>query len=363
MKKIRVPLKDRSYDILIGDGLLKKSGTILRSLDIGLDAYIITNGTLRKLYGKALERSIETSGLTAKFETVPDSEKAKSANVALRIIDRLIAYDKRRRLFIIAFGGGVIGDLAGFVAAAYKRGVPYAQIPTTLLAQVDSAIGGKVAIDLPIAKNLIGAFHQPKIVISDISLLGSLSQRELRTGLAEVIKYGVIKDARLFRFIEENYKKILGLDKKALEFIISRSSGIKAGVVEADEFDKKGLRAILNYGHTLGHAIEAAAHYSKKYNHGEAVAIGMVLASEISIRLHLIKKEEAARVKNLLRAVGLPTRISAVKFNDIRASYIHDKKFIRGENRLILPTRIGRVRVVNNVPDPVIRDVIKDSLA
>jgi len=209
MKKIRVNLKDRSYDILIGESLLKGCGPILNRLDIGKDAVIVTNKYLLGLYGTILARSLKRAGISVRFELVPDSERAKSNRTAIELINRIAGYDKGKRLFIIAFGGGVIGDLAGFVAAVYKRGVPYVQIPTTLLAQVDSSIGGKVAIDTPIAKNLIGAFYQPRLVLSDISLIKTLSKRQIRNGIAEILKYGVIKDRNLFEYLKKNHKKIL----------------------------------------------------------------------------------------------------------------------------------------------------------
>ena len=362
MKKIRVNLKERSYDILIGPSLIRRTGVLLKRLDIGKDAVVITNKNLLGLYKKPLESSLIASGFTVRFETVPDSERAKAASIATNVIDRISKYDKRKAIFIIAFGGGVVGDLAGFVAAVYKRGIPYVQFPTTLLAQVDSAIGGKVAVDLPIAKNLIGAFYQPRLVISDTSLIKSLSSRQIKSGLGEVIKYGVIKDKKLFEFLEHGYKKVLKADPHSLEYIVSRSSRIKAAVVSKDEFDNKGVRAILNFGHTIGHAIEAASGYSARYNHGEAIAIGMVIASDISCKLGMMKTFELARIEGLVRRLGLPTDIKGLKFSSIYESHLHDKKFLRGRNRLILPLGIGRVKVVEDVPDNVIREAVKDHL-
>jgi len=359
MKKIRVFLKERSYDILIGDGLIDDCGNLLKRLDIGRDAVCISNKNLLSLYRARLEKSLKKSGLTVHFELVPDSEKAKSITVATRLINRISSYDKHKDVFIIAFGGGVIGDVAGFVAAAYKRGIPYAQIPTTLLAQVDSAIGGKVAVDLDVAKNLVGAFYQPKIVISDISLIRSLPARQIRNGLAEIVKYGIIKDKELFKFLEANYKKILGLHKNALEYVVLRSAEIKAAVVAKDEFDKKSVRAILNYGHTFGHAVEAASGYSAMYNHGEAVAIGMVIAARIALNLGLIKLDEVLRIEGLIKKIGLPSNIKKLRISDIYEAHLRDKKFVHGKNRLILPTGIGSVKVVEGVPDPVIKSVLK----
>ena len=362
MRIVRVRLKNRSYDIVIGRALLKKAGAILKRLGIGKDAVVITNRRLLKLYRKPLEDSFKAAGLSVRFELVPDSEKAKDPAVALGLIKRISAYDRLKEIFVVAFGGGVVGDLAGFVAAVYKRGVPYAQFPTTLLAQVDSAIGGKVAVDLPVAKNLVGAFYQPRIVLSDISLLKSLSKRQLKNGLAEVVKYGVIKDRSLFGFLEKNHKKILKCDKRALEYVVARSGRIKAAVVEKDELDKKGIRAILNYGHTLGHAIEAASGYSGRYNHGEAVAIGMVLAAEISSRLGMMRRAEAERIAALIRGLGLPTDIKGLEFSRIYEAHLHDKKFVRKVNRFVLPVRIGKAKVVEGVTRSVIKSVLKKHL-
>ena len=355
----KVHLRDRSYDIVIGDGLLKKVGGILKKLDIGQDAVVITNERLLRLYRRPLEKSLTEGNFTVHFETVPDSEKAKSAAIATRLIDRISKRDKRKSIFIIAFGGGVVGDLAGFVAAVYKRGIPYIQIPTTLLAQVDSAIGGKVAIDLSVAKNMVGAFYQPKTVISDVSVLKSLSTAQLRNGLAEIIKYGIIEDAGLFSFLEANYTKILKRDRNTLEHIIKRSARIKANFVERDELDKKGVRAMLNYGHTIGHAIEAACGYSSRYNHGEAIAIGMIVAARISQQLGLMHKGPADRIERLIKSAGLPTKIEGLRFEDIYESHLHDKKFSRNKNMFVLPTRIGKARVVEGVSDSVIRSVLK----
>lgn len=359
MRRIRVKLKDRSYDIVIGRHLLEKTGALLKRLGIGHDAIVITNGILRRLYANTLVRSLTGSGFTTRLEIVPDSEKAKSERIAATLINRIAAYDTRKNVFIIAFGGGVVGDLAGFVAALYKRGIPYVQLPTTLLAQVDSAIGGKVAIDLPVAKNMVGVFYQPKIVVSDISLLGTLPERQMRSGLAEVIKYGVIKAPSLFRFLEKNYRKVLEGDRDALEYVVWRSSLIKARLVEADELDRKNLRVILNYGHTIGHAIEAAASYSGRYNHGESIAIGMVAAARISLAMGIMPAGEADRISSLIGSCGLPTRVKGPAFSDIYKAHLHDKKFANSQNRFVLPRRIGRVRVVEGVNEDIVRKAIK----
>ena len=360
MKKIRVSLKDRSYDILIGSGLIKHSGRMLKKLGIGADAFIITSRPIARLYAKTLCNSLHRSGISTHLSYIPDGEKAKNTKTAFALIRSLSDFDKRKRPFVIALGGGVTGDIAGFVASVYKRGIPYVQIPTTLLAQVDSSIGGKVAIDLPVAKNLVGAFYQPRAVISDILTLKTLPARQVRNGLAEVIKYGVISDRPLFEFIEKNAARCASLDGKALEFIIARSAAIKARVVEKDELDRKGLRAVLNYGHTIGHAIESASGYRKSYSHGEAISVGMVAAARIAVLLGILEASHASRIEALLKKMGLPVRLKGISFRALRRSYIHDKKFIHGVNRFILPVKIGGVKVVEGVSDTAIKKTIEE---
>ncbi len=300
MSRLKLKLKKQSYDIVIGAGTLGLLGKYLKKLDIGRDAYIITNAFLKNKYGSELKRGLLKSGFTVKFRTVPDTEKSKSIETAASLIKDITAYDKKKKIFIIAFGGGVVGDLAGFTASIYRRGIPYIQVPTTLLAQVDSSIGGKTAVDLSQGKNLVGAFYQPRLVFADTTLLKSLDNRQVRAGLAEVIKYGVIKDIRLFKFMEDNHKDILSLKPRALEFIITRCGKIKADVVSLDEKEEKGIRTILNFGHTIGHAIEAASGF-KGYNHGEAIALGMLAASDISVKLGLTNNTTAQRIENLIK--------------------------------------------------------------
>jgi len=362
MKKIRVLLGKRSYDILIGRGLIDECGRIIKGLKIGTDAVVITNSRVAALYKKALERTLKKSGFTVRFELIADSERAKSLSTAGKILERISRYDVNRRIFIIALGGGVVGDLAGFVASVYKRGIPYVQIPTTLLAQVDSSIGGKAAVDLSVAKNLVGSFYQPRAVISDVSAIGTLSSRQIRNGLAEIIKYGVIRDASLFAYLENNYKRILALDGGALEHIVHRSGKIKAGIVARDEFDRESVRAVLNYGHTIGHAVEAGAGYSGRYNHGEAVALGMVAAGRIAAALGLIKEPDAGRVEKLIKNIGLPVLIKGVSASKIYDAHLHDKKFSGGKNRFVLATKIGSVKIVDGVAGSIILDALKSCI-
>lgn len=357
MKKIIVKLGDRSYPVIIGYQNFSRIGSFLNSIKIGKDAVVITNSFLKKKFGILLAKNFMRSGYTVKFELVPDTEKSKSTKEVFSLINRIGKYDAKKRLFIVALGGGVIGDLAGFVAAIYKRGINYIQVPTTFLAQIDSAIGGKTAIDLSVGKNLVGAFYQPKMVFSDVALLKSLDKKQLRSGLAEAIKYGVIKDRQLFEFIEKNYKNILSLNKKALEFIVWRCSLIKSKIVSLDEKEHRGIRTILNYGHTIGHALETIGGY-KRYSHGEAVALGMIAAARISRKMNLINSRDRLRIEQLIFKVGLPTNIKKINKAKLLTVLSRDKKFIRGRNRFVLPVSIGKVIVRENIPLAVINDVL-----
>lgn len=361
MRKLTVNLGRRSYDIVIGYKVLPEFGRLLRKLKIGSDAVVVTNPYIRKLYGDRLENSLKEEGFSVRFEEVPDSETSKSDKMCLNLIKRIALYDEQRTLFIIAFGGGVIGDLAGFLASIYKRGIPYVQLPTTLLAQVDSSIGGKVGIDLTYGKNLIGAFYQPRLVFSDISLLKSLNLRQLRSGLAEVIKYGIIQDENLFRYIEKRYSGILKLNENDLIYVVLTSSKIKARIVEEDETDTGGKRMLLNLGHTIGHAIEAASKYAH-YSHGEAIAIGTVCAAQIAKYLGLLSPDSFQRIENLILKVGLPVKIQNVKLTEILKAQLHDKKFIGRKNRFVLPAGIGKAEVRENVPLEMVKKVIKSRL-
>ena len=361
-QSVRVSLKNNPYNILIGHGLISRAGAILKKLPVGKNALVVTNKSLARLYGKKLKDSLSKSGIDCKILLTPDSEKAKSDRVFISLLNKMGSCDRNKMPFLVALGGGVVGDLTGFAASVYKRGVPYIQIPTTLLSQVDSAIGGKTAIDLPAAKNLAGTFYQPRVVISDTSLLKSLPARQIRSGLAECIKYGVIKDSGLFEYLEKNYKKALALDKDALRHIISRCSRIKATVVASDEFDKKNKRIILNYGHTIGHAIESACGYSPRYSHGEAIAIGMLCASRISSKLGILKWHDVSRIESLIKKCGLPAKIRGLKLQRIYNALLRDKKFVSGKNRLVLPVRIGKASVVEGVKRSVIIDSIKVSM-
>lgn len=361
MKKIRLRLdKKRSYDIIIGEGVISRLGEFIKRLGLGSDAVIITNPVVYAIHKNALKKAFVPGRFNVTSLTIPDAETSKSNREVVRLIESLVKADKARPFFIAAFGGGVVGDVAGFVASIYKRGVPYIQIPTTLLAQADSAIGGKVAIDLKVAKNMVGAFYQPRLVISDTSFLRTLTPRQIRSGLGEVIKYGAIEDVKLFSFLENNIQKILKLDRRCLEHIVYRSSRIKARITQKDEYDKKGIRAKLNYGHTIGHAIEAASGYSKAYSHGEAVGIGMIAAAEISCKMGILKRPHLLRLSELIKKAGLPVKISErLKIEKIMEAQSRDKKILRGVNRFVLPVRIGDVRIYEGVPKRLIEDCLK----
>ncbi len=362
MKIITLHLKHCPYQIATGSGILGDLAAHIRRLAIGTDAYIITNAAVKRRFGSRLQKALASSAISAKFRLIPDSERSKSMDTAYAVLKDLARYDKNKRLFIIAFGGGVVGDLSGFVASVYRRGTAYVNIPTTLLAQVDSAIGGKTAVDLPEGKNLIGSFYQPRLVFSDIELLKTLGAKQLRAGLAEVIKYGIIKDAPLFSYLETHFKDILSLRKGALEFIVARCSSIKAGFVELDERDERGVRAFLNFGHTIGHALEAACGY-KGYTHGEAVALGMLVAADISEALGLTDARAVERIDSLIAGTGLPVQIRGLTLNAIIKAHYHDKKFIGVTNRFVLLRSIGHSCLVKNIPLDIIKDAVRKRLA
>ncbi len=362
-KEIKLRLAGRSYTITISRNLMGRLGWFLKRLDLGSDFIVITTPRLAALYRTSLQKSLAKEGLSFRVELIPDSERAKSERVVARAIESISSFDRGRSAPIVAFGGGVAGDVAGFIAAIYKRGIPYVQVPTTLLAQVDSAIGGKVAIDLPVAKNLVGAFYQPRAVLSDISVLKSLPARQVRSGLAEVIKYAVIKDKDFFVYLEKNLERAIGLDEDVLEQIVARCSAIKAGIVERDECDKKGIRMVLNYGHTIGHAIEAASGYSKRYSHGEAIAIGMVAANRIAAHMGMLREAERARIEELIRRAGLPEKTEGLSMKKVFEAHLHDKKFSAKTNRFVLPMRIGKVKIVAGVEERLVVQALRGCAA
>lgn len=358
MNTVPVRLKNNSYPIVIGSGILSNLPGILKKLKIGHDAVVITDRSVEKLYAKKVAAVLNGKGFSVKDFSVAAGEKSKSADVAIRLVEEIAAYDVNREIFILALGGGVVGDLAGFVAAIYKRGIPYVQMPTTLLAQIDSAIGGKVGVDLSVGKNLAGAFHQPKAVFSDVHFLTTLDERQIRNGLAEAVKYGVIVDRALFAYLEKNYARFLSLDQEVLTKVVLACSRIKADVVSKDEKETKGLRTILNFGHTLGHALENAAGYHR-YHHGEAVALGMRMAAHISCRKGMLSSQDALRLNRLLSLIGLPETFANVPQDKILNAMRHDKKFVAGKNRFVLARRIGSVAVVSGISMPLVQEAIR----
>jgi 3-dehydroquinate synthase len=362
LSRISVNLKERSYDIFTGFNQLRSLGNLVKRLNLGTHAVIITNPKIKKLYQAKLSPGLNKNKIKTTYIEVPDSEKAKSLKYLNSSIEKIVKLDLKTRLFIVTLGGGVVGDLGGFIAAVYKRGIPYIQIPTSLLAQVDSSIGGKVAVDLPQGKNLLGAFYQPRMVFCDSSFLQTLSSRQLKTGLAEVIKYGIIADKQLFEFLEHNYHKIFKLEKNALNYIINQSAAIKAKVVSLDEREEKGLRTILNYGHTIGHAIEAACEYGTNYTHGEAISVGMICAAEIAHHLKLCSLKTLGRIESMIAITGLPIHIKNVSLAKIMKTYLHDKKFINAKNRFVLPVDIGKVEVHEGIPEKLIKKVISERI-
>ena len=346
MKRVRVRLGSSGYNIYIGPGLLAQAGARLARMGFNDKLVIVTDPTVKGFYGSILKQSLSSSGFKVLVLEIPDGEQNKSLENASRLYRELTDFYAERTTPILALGGGVIGDLAGFTAATYLRGVPLIQVPTTLLAQVDSSIGGKTAVNHGLLKNKIGAFHQPRLVISDITTLKTLPEGEISDGLAEAIKYGVIQDEELFGYIEENIEAIRALDDRALETIIFHSAKIKAEVVEKDERDF-GLRHILNYGHTVGHAIETVSDF--RVRHGEAVAIGMVAAARISTGLGILDKNELIRLKNLIARAGLPTETTGFQPDRILQAIKHDKKMLQGKIRFVLPRSIGNVFITDEV--------------
>ena len=355
MKKVRVRLSSNSYNIHIGPGLLTQTGAKLKEIGFSDKLVVITDPSVKSLYGNTLKQSLAGSGFKVLILEVPEGEEQKSLETAGRLYYELTDFYAERTTPILALGGGVIGDLTGFIATTYLRGVPLIQIPTTLLAQLDSSIGGKVAVNHGLLKNKIGAFYQPRLVISDIATLKTLPARELSDGLAEAIKYGVIWDEELFSYLEENLDQIKALDNRTLELIVFRSAKIKAEVVEKDERDF-GLRNILNYGHTVGHAIESVSDF--KVQHGEAIAIGMLVAARISNKLGILNKNAVIRLKGVIARAGLPINLPSLQLKKLVQAMRHDKKILQGKIRFVLPRSIGEVFITDEVSQSIIEQTL-----
>jgi len=345
LAELKVELKERSYPIEIKNGLLSEVGARLKGLGYAGLCAVVTNPLVGGLYGETLMDSLRRAGVFSPLLiTVPDGEEYKNLSEAGKIYDVLVANRFERGSPILALGGGVIGDLTGFVAATYLRGVPYVQVPTTLLAQVDSSVGGKTAVNHSGGKNLIGCFYQPMSVLIDPETLNTLEPRDVRAGLAEVVKYGIILDKGFFAFLEQNAESLTSLKSALIIEAISRSCAIKAGVVSADELEITGQRAMLNLGHTFGHAIEALSGYGV-FRHGEAVAMGMVMAARFSLSLGLCDEGTAQSIEALISALGLPVEPPSIDTGAFIESMKHDKKVLGARLRFILIREIGSVEL------------------
>lgn len=356
MRTIRVELKERSYPIIVRSGLLSEIGAMVREMGFSGRVALVTNPVVEGLYAGPVTGSLREAGLDPVVITIPDGEEHKTLGAASDIYDELIEHRMERSSLIIALGGGVVGDVAGFVAATYLRGVPYVQVPTTLLAQVDSSVGGKTAVNHPRGKNLIGSFYQPRAVFIDPETLSTLAEGELRAGLAEVVKYGVIWDEGFFGFLEKNVAA-LAKPGDALVKAIERSCEVKAQVVSADETEK-GLRSILNLGHTFAHAIETLSGYGT-FKHGEAVSIGMVMAAGFSLRLGLSEAGVETRIKGLLSSLDLPVQLPDLSPESLIESMKLDKKVVAARMRFVLITEIGKV-ILKDVDEDELRGFLSD---
>ncbi len=354
---LTVGLGERSYPICIEDGIIENIGADLAQRDIASRYAVIADNYVAKLYGATLMASLTEAGIQAELLTFPRGESSKNLQVFAELSSKLARMGIDRKSGLIALGGGVTGDLTGFLAASYMRGIPFVQVPTTLLAQVDSSVGGKTGVDIPEGKNLVGAFYQPKAVYIDTAVLTTLPVEEYLGGIAEVIKYGVIRDFDFYCFLERNLDAILTLQPDIVQEMIRTCCQTKADVVAEDEREAD-LRRILNFGHTIGHAVEAASDFS--IIHGHAVAIGMVAALRLAVASGLCKRKEAGRVATLIHSFGLPTEIPADMDRERIKSYIKtDKKSIGGSVFYVLPTTIGEVVITNEVTDEDVDAILK----
>ena len=356
MKELQVALNDKGYPIYIGTGLLRQKELLVKHIK-SKQVLIVTNTTISPLYLDDVIKCLQ--GFQVEVIELPDGEQYKNLENLTKIFDQLLAKKFSRNSTLIALGGGVIGDMGGFAAACYQRGIPFIQIPTTVLAQVDSSVGGKTGVNHPLGKNMIGAFYQPQCVIADIDVLDTLDDRQLSAGIAEVIKYGLIRDLDFFEWLEKNISLLLARDKAALAYIIERSCINKAEIVAEDEFEV-GVRAILNLGHTFGHAIETGMGYGE-YLHGEAVAIGIGFAADLSRRMGWITGNDISRILSLLKRAQLPVvppkEMNVSKFLDLMAV---DKKNVDGKIRLILLESIGKAALPINIDQSLLEQTLKN---
>ena len=356
---VTVGLDERSYPIHIQPGLLQDIGKDLAENRLANRYCVISDDQVARLYGEVLMDSLLSAGISAELITFPSGEQSKHLQTMASLASKLARFGFDRKDALIAFGGGVTGDITGFLASIYMRGIPFVQIPTTLLSQVDSSVGGKTGVDIPEGKNLVGTFYQPKAVYIDTEVLQTLPLEELQGGLAEVIKYGVIYDKDFFTFLENNRQRILALDEPVLVSLIARCCEIKAEVVEQDEREG-GLRRILNFGHTIGHAVEAASEFS--LIHGFAVGIGMCAAARLAVKNGCLTEEAAETIERIVHSYGLPVTIPAeLERSEMRAFLLRDKKTVGGNVFYVLPEAIGRVRITDQVDSAHVDQVLANT--
>jgi len=362
-KEIKVNISGgRGYSILVGSGIESEIGRAVEEISTNSRTLIVTDVNVARKYLEGLKKALRGTGTDTHAEVLPAGERFKNIVCYRRLIERLAVLDDRRDLIVIAFGGGVVGDMAGFAAATYRRGIPLIQVPTTLLACVDSSVGGKTGFDLPQGKNLVGSFYQPKKVIANMDYLEGLPEREFRAGMAEVIKYGVIMDSTFFGTLERNMIELMNRDINRLVSVVEKCCRLKAKVVTKDEHDKNDVRAILNYGHTFGNAIEAACGY-RRYRHGEAVGIGMLCAADLSEKLSFVSSNVAERIEYLVASAGLPISISGASLDALMDFMVKDKKTRGGKLRFVVLDRIGHAFVSDKPEKNEIRSALKKRMS
>ncbi|MBN2320158.1 MAG: 3-dehydroquinate synthase [Acidobacteria bacterium] len=360
MRTLNVDLPDRKYPVMVGSGLLASSGRLLAVHGFDSPPIVVTNRRILKLHGTSLLQSLQGAFGEPPVIRIGDGERFKNHATLMTLYRGLFRARANRRSWILAFGGGVVGDIAGFAAATFMRGIPFVMVPTTLLAQIDSSIGGKVAINVPQGKNLIGAFHQPAAVLSDTDVLKTLSERELASGLYEIVKHAAIRSESLMRYLENRLPAILRCQTREMTHIIVESVRIKAGVVVNDE-KEAGLRMILNYGHTVGHAFEAATDY-RRFKHGEAVAWGMIAAVGFSLQLGFLRTGEAERLIGLIHRVRPLPSLKGIRFGPLWNALVRDKKFRSGDVRMILLRKIGDAEIRSGIDTAALRRFLREFL-
>ena len=353
MQTISIRLPHASYDVLVGTGLLENLQEHLETAGLKGPFLVVSQPRIFKAVGRGVKKQFP-------FVLIPDGERAKTLVTVSRLLDHMVELNLTRQSTVIALGGGVVGDVAGFVSSIYMRGIAVVQVPTTLLAQVDSSIGGKTGVNHRVAKNLIGTFHQPRLVLSDPLVLKTLPEREYASGLYEALKYGVIRDSSLFEDFERNLRMFLQRDAAALERLVARCAAIKADVVTSDEREGD-LRRILNFGHTIGHGLEAAARY-QRIKHGEAVGYGMIAAARIGATLRKLADADRIRIETAVESIGRLPALTGIKSKAVLTALHHDKKIRDGAVHFVLPREVGRVEITPDVPFEIVREVVKGIL-